>query len=180
MDENKVIEKMRMLKLQETVKIIENKIGKQADKREWEKALLENKVANVKYMGKAEIDGKWQDIYMLLEQYQKEVDGKPQTIEVEKYVTENLEYIAGDNKQDGYPQIFLSEKYANQKELLEQIQNMDEKGILDLNAWENARVETIAKELGVKPEDIQSMDEMDLEQLINEKYSEIADSKESA
>ena len=180
MDENKVIEKMRMLKLQETVKIIENKIGKQADKREWEKALLENKIANVKYMGKAEIDGEWQDIYMLLEQYQKEVDGKQQTIEVEKYVTENLEYIAGDNKQDGYPQIFLSEKYANQKELLEQIQNMDEKGILDLNAWENARVETIAKELGVKPEDIQSMDEMDLEQLINEKYSEIADSKESA
>lgn len=180
MDENKVIEKMRMLKLHETVKIIENKIGKQADKREWEKALLENKVTNVKYMGKAEINGEWQDIYMLLEQYQKEVDGKPQTIEVEKYVTENLEYIAGDNKQDGYPQIFLSEKYANQKELLEQIQNMDEKGILDLNAWENARVETIAKELGVKPEDIQSMDEMDLEQLINEKYSEIADSKESA
>ena len=180
MDENKVIEKMRMLKLHETVKIIENKIGKQADKREWEKALLENKVTNVKYMGKAEINGEWQDIYMLLEQYQKEVDGKPQTIEVEKYVTENLEYIAGDNKQDGYPQIFLSEKYANQKELLEQIQNMDEKGILDLNAGENARVETIAKELGVKPEDIQSMDEMDLEQLINEKYSEIADSKESA
>lgn len=180
MDENKVIEKMRMLKLQETVKIIENKIGKQADKREWEKALLENKVANVKYMGKAEINGEWQDIYMLLEQYKKEVDGKQQTIEVEKYVTENLEYIAGDNKQDGYPQIFLSEKYANQKELLEQIQNMDEKGILDLNAWENARVENIAKELGVKPEDIQSMDEMDLEQLINEKYSEIADSKESA
>ena len=40
---------------------------------------------------------------------------KLQNVEVEKYVTENLEYIAGDNKQDGYPQIFLSEKYANQK-----------------------------------------------------------------
>ena len=47
MDENKIVEKMRMLKLQETVKIIENKIGKQADKREWEQALLENKVSNV-------------------------------------------------------------------------------------------------------------------------------------
>ena len=180
MDENKIVEKMRMLKLQETVKIIENKIGKQADKREWEQALLENKVANIKYMGKAEIDGKWQDIYKMFEQYQKEVDGKPQTIEVEKYVTENLEYIAGDNKQDGYPQIFLSEKYANQKDLLEQIQNMDEKGILDLNDLENARIETIAKELGVDPEDIQSMDEIDLEQLINEKYSEMSDSKENA
>lgn len=180
MDENKIVEKMRMLKLQETVKIIENKIGKQADKREWEQALLENKVANVKYMGKAEIDGEWQDIYKMFEQYQKEVDGKLQNVEVEKYVTENLEYIAGDNKQDGYPQIFLSEKYANQKDLLEQIQNMDEKGILDLNDWENARVATIAKELGVNPENIQSMDEIDLEQLINEKYSEIADSKENA
>ena len=129
MDENKIVEKMRMLKLQETVKIIENKIGKQADKREWEQALLENKVSNVKYMGKAEIDGEWQDIYKMFEQYQKEVDGKLQNVEVEKYVTENLEYIAGDNKQDGYPQIFLSEKYANQKDLLEQIQNMDEEGI---------------------------------------------------
>ena len=107
MDENKIVEKMRMLKLQETVKIIENKIGKQADKREWEQALLENKVANVKYMGKAEIDGEWQDIYKMFEQYQKEVDGKPQTIEVEKYLTENLEYIAGDNKQNGYAEIFL-------------------------------------------------------------------------
>ena len=129
---------------------------------------------------KAEIDGEWQDIYKMFEQYQKEVDGKLQNVEVEKYVTENLEYIAGDNKQDGYPQIFLSEKYANQKDLLEQIQNMDEKGILDLNDWENARVATIAKELGVNPENIQSMDEIDLEQLINEKYSEIADSKENA
>ena len=54
------------------------------------------------------------------------------------------------------------------------------KGILDLNDWENARVATIAKELGVNPENIQSMDEIDLEQLINEKYSEIADSKENA
>ena len=162
MDENKVIEKMRMLKLHETVKIIENKIGKQEDKREWEKALLENKVTNVKYMGKAEINGEWQDIYMLLEQYQKEVDGKQQTIEVEKYVTENLEYIAGDNKQDGYPQIFLSEKYANQKDLLEQIQNMDEKGILDLNDWENARVATIAQIAMLKGEEEKAVNYINL------------------
>ena len=67
MDENKIVEKMRMLKLQETVKIIENKIGKQADKREWEQALLENKVSNVKYMGKAEIDGEMGDSHVGLQ-----------------------------------------------------------------------------------------------------------------
>ena len=74
MDTNKVLEKMRMLKLQETIKIIENRIVNQADKREWEQALLENKVVNVKYMGKAEFEGKWQDIYKIFEQYQKDLE----------------------------------------------------------------------------------------------------------
>ena len=67
MDENKFLEKMRLLKLQETIRIVESKVGLQADKREWEQALSENKVSNVKYMGKTEIDGKWQDIYMVVE-----------------------------------------------------------------------------------------------------------------
>ena len=68
MDENKFLEKMRLLKLQETIRIVDSKVGLQADKREWEQALSENKVSNVKYMGKTEIDGKWQDIYMVVEQ----------------------------------------------------------------------------------------------------------------
>ena len=76
MDENKFLEKMRLLKLQETIRIVESKVGLQADKREWEQALSENKVSNVKYMGKTEIDGKWQDIYMVVEQFQKEINGK--------------------------------------------------------------------------------------------------------
>ena len=113
MDTNKVLEKMRMLKLQETIKIIENRIVNQADKREFEQALLENKCVNVKYMGKAEFEGKWQDIYKIFEQYQKDVNGQNKIVEIEKYVTEDLEYIAGDNKQDGYPQIFLSEKFPD-------------------------------------------------------------------
>lgn len=179
MDENKFLEKMRLLKLQETIKIVESKIGLQADKREWEQALSENKVSNVKYMGKTEIDGKWQDIYMVVEQFQKEINGKVNIVDVEKYVTENLEYIAGDNKQDGYSQIFLSEKYSNQKELLEQLQNMDENGILDLSDLENQRIENIAKELNIEPEDIYSIDEIDLEQLIDEKYSELNSEREN-
>lgn len=179
MDENKFLEKMRLLKLQETIRIVESKVGLQADKREWEQALLENKVSNVKYMGKAEIDGKWQDIYMMVEQFQKEINGKVNTVDVEKYVTENLEYIAGDNKQDGYSQIFLSEKYSNQKELLEQLQNMDENGILDLSDLESQRIENIAKELNIELEDIKSIDEIDLEQLIDEKYSELNSEEEN-
>ena len=179
MDENKFLEKMRLLKLQETIRIVESKIGLKADKREWEQALLENKVSNVKYMGKAEIDGKWQDIYMMVEQFQKEINGKVNIVDVEKYVIENLEYIAGDNKQDGYSQIFLSEKYSNQKELLEQLQNMDENGILDLSDLENQRIENIAKELNIEPEDIYSIDEIDLEQLIDEKYSELNSEREN-
>ena len=179
MDENKFLEKMRLLKLQETIRIVESKVGLQADKREWEQALSENKVSNVKYMGKTEIDGKWQDIYMVVEQFQKEINGKVNIVDVEKYVTENLEYIAGDNKQDGYSQIFLSEKYSNQKELLEQLQNMDENGILDLSDLENQRIENIAKELNIEPEDIYSIDEIDLEQLIDEKYSELNSEREN-
>ena len=170
---------MRLLKLQETIRIVESKVGLQADKREWEQALSENKVSNVKYMGKTEIDGKWQDIYMVVEQFQKEINGKVNIVDVEKYVTENLEYIAGDNKQDGYSQIFLSEKYSNQKELLEQLQNMDENGILDLSDLENQRIENIAKELNIEPEDIYSIDEIDLEQLIDEKYSELNSEREN-
>ena len=88
MDENKFLEKMRLLKLQETIRIVESKVGLQADKREWEQALSENKVSNVKYMGKTEIDGKWQDIYMVVEQFQKEINGKVNIVDVEKYVTE--------------------------------------------------------------------------------------------
>lgn len=178
MDTNKVLEKMRMLKLQETIKIIENKIGNQADKREWEQALLENKVVNVKYMGKAEFEGKWQDIYKIFEQYQKDVNGQTKIVEIEKYVTEDLEYIAGYNKQDGYPQIFLSEKYVNESDLLKQIQNFDEKGILDLNDLENERVENIASELDIDSKDIQSIDEIDLEQLIDDRYSKLKNEKE--
>lgn len=179
MDENKFLEKMRLLKLQETIRIVESKIGLKADKREWEQALLENKVSNDKVYGKAEIDGKWQDIYMMVEQFQKEINGKVNTVDVEKYVTENLEYIAGDNKQDGYSQIFLSEKYSNQKELLEQLQNMDENGILDLSDLESQRIENIAKELNIELEDIKSIDEIDLEQLIDEKYSELNSEEEN-
>ena len=179
MDTNKVLEKMRMLKLQETIKIIENRIVNQADKREFEQALLENKCVNVKYMGKAEFEGKWQDIYKIFEQYQKDVNGQKKIVEIEKYVTEDLEYIAGDNKQDGYPQIFLSEKYVNESDLLKQIQNFDEKGILDLNDLENERVENIASELNIDSKDIQSIDEIDLEQLINDRYSKLKNEKES-
>ena len=40
MDENKFLEKMRLLKLQETIRIVESKIGLKADKREWEQALF--------------------------------------------------------------------------------------------------------------------------------------------
>ena len=35
MDENKFLEKMRLLKLQETIRIVESKIVFKADKREW-------------------------------------------------------------------------------------------------------------------------------------------------
>ena len=161
MDENKFLEKMRLLKLQETIRIVESKVGLQADKREWEQALSENKVSNVKYMGKTEIDGKWQDIYMVVEQFQKEINGKV-----------NIDDLHDVTK-------YIKEKYSNQKELLEQLQNMDENGILDLSDLENQRIENIAKELNIEPEDIYSIDEIDLEQLIDEKYSELNSEREN-
>ena len=74
---------------------------------------------------------------------------------------------------------YIKEKYSNQKELLEQLQNMDENGILDLSDLENQRIENIAKELNIEPEDIYSIDEIDLEQLIDEKYSELNSEREN-
>ncbi len=56
---------------------------------------------------------------------------------------------------------------------------MDENGILDLSDLENQRIENIAKELNIEPEDIYSIDEIDLEQLIDEKYSELNSEREN-
>ena len=100
MDENKFLEKMRLLKLQETIRIVESKVGLQADKREWEQALSENKVSNVKYMGKTEIDGKWQDIYMVVEQFQKEINGKEISGYAEKYYNIRAADTFGKNLSD--------------------------------------------------------------------------------
>ena len=67
-------------------------------------------------------------------------------------------------------------KYFCQKNI--QIKK-NENGILDLSDLENQRIENIAKELNIEPEDIYSIDEIDLEQLIDEKYSELNSEREN-
>ena len=96
-------------------------------------ALAENKVLDVKYLGQieqnVEVDGKEEkvlkDIYLLIEQ-QKDKDGN--LIQIEKYYNEDLEFLAGNNLTDGYG-LMLDPKHMDQRDLLEQLQNLDKEGL---------------------------------------------------
>ncbi len=171
----KVLETMRKIKTQETIKIIQSQIGDINIKEDYNKIAQNNKVNNVKYLGSIKINNEEKDIYILTEQREITKEGKTQTIEIEKYVTEDLEQIAGNNKSDQYNKPLVTEKYKDQKEQIEnQLQELNiEEPILDLNEMENERIEQISKSLGIKPEEIESIDEIDLEQLIEEQEKEI-------
>lgn len=175
-NEEKILESMRRIKIQETINIIKQELGDInaiEDYKEFEKT---NKVKDVKYLGKInidkEIEGKhvqtFEDIFVLIEQKEITKNGQKQIIEIEKYVTENLEQIAGNNKSDMYNFPMATEKYKDQKEMIEkQLQEMAGKKSLSLNDIENSRLESIAKALNIEPDKIKDIDEIDLKQEIS-------------
>lgn len=178
MDKNteKILDTMRKIRTQETIKIIEHKLGDIGAKEDYERLAKTDKVNDIKYLGKIEInkeiDGNpaktLEDLFVIVEQQEISKNGQNQIIEIEKYVTKDLEYIAGNNKSDRYQLPMVTEKYKDQKEILEKkLEELGNEGILSLNDMENDRLELIAKALGVKVEEIKSIDELDLDQEIS-------------
>ena len=128
--------------------------------------LPEEKVLNVKYLGKIDTIG---DIYLLVEQRQ---DRNGKLIQIERYETENGEVIAGNNKADSFDFIVLSEKYKDKSEVLEQLNELDKDGVLDLNEIEQGRLEKIAKALGVEVKDLKRVARTDAKKEIKTKDEE--------
>ena len=189
MDKNteKILDTMRKIRTQETIKIIEHKLGDIGAKEDYERLAKTHKINDVKYLGKIEInkeiDGQQvktlEDLFVLVEQKEILKNGQNQIIEIEKYVTKDLDYIAGNNMSDSYQLPMVTEKYKDQKNMLEkQLEELGSEGILDLNDMENDRLELIAKALGVKVEEIKSIDELDLDQEISKNKEKLENEQE--
>ena len=129
---------------------------------------LQQKDKQIKgYLGEIELEGRKRDIYLVRELIEKRINGKSQQIEVDSYVTEQLEKIAGNNHSDNYQYPIVVSRYMNEKDSIEeQIRDLEDEGFLDLGQMERERRTQIAKALGRKEEEIQEIDEIDLKQKI--------------
>ncbi len=128
-----------------------------------------NKIETIKYLGEIELEGKARDIYLIRELIEKQINGETKMIEIDNYITENLEKIAGNNRTDRYNFPMAIEKYDNEKDSIEkQLKDLGEEGLLDLREMEKSRVREIAKVLGLKEEEIQEVQEVDLKQEIKQ------------
>lgn len=169
-DQEKILDKMRALRDQRDIKILEKQLNRNTRNQ---KNVSEEKVLNVKYLGKVDTFG---DVYLVIEQRQ---DRNGNLYQVEKYVTEDGKLIGGNNKSDAYDFILLSEQYKDREDLLEQLQQLNKEGILDLNEMEQDRLEAVAKELGIKVEEIERMVEIDPEKEIEAKEEREEEEKET-
>lgn len=172
----KILETMRNLRDTRDKKILRDIVTNTSiDKQEErEKFLKSNRVVDVKYLGKIpfeeEVEGeKFQtekDIYLLIEQ---KLDKDGNIIEIERFITENGQILAGNNRADNYNVLLLVEQYKGREDLAKSLQQLDTEGVLDLSQIESDRLEEIARTLGVRVEDIQSLSEADLQQEIEQK-----------
>lgn len=130
----------------------------------------ENKtVQNVRYLGTIEYNKLPKQIYLIIEQEEKE-DGN--IIEIERYYTEDGEFLGGNNKSDQYDFIILAKAHQDDKELLESLQRLNKEGELDLNKLEDDRLEEIALALGISKEEIKRMSEIDADKQIEDKEAD--------
>lgn len=142
-----------------------------------EKAQENKKVTNVKYLGVIEYNGEPKQIYLLLEQEEKE-DGT--TIDIERYYTEDGEFLGGNNKSDQYDFIILAKEHQDDEKLLKSLQDLDKDGELDLNKLEDERLEEIALALGISKEEIRKMSEIDVDKKIDKEEADIKKVEEPA
>ncbi len=163
-NQEKIFDKMRELRDKRDIKILNEPLKKDANSQE--------KVLDVKYLGQVESFG---DVYLVTEQRQ---DRNGNLYQVERYETEDGKLIGGNNKSDAYDFILLSENYKEREDLLEQLQELNKEGILDLNEMEQGRLEAVAKELGIKVEEIERVVEIDPEKEIKTKKERKAEKEE--
>lgn len=158
MDKEKILETMRLLKDKRDIEILKKELEGINLDIDYKKDIIDNKVLNVKYLGTIECDTKEnniKDIYLIIEQIKSQNGGFTQ---IERYYTDNLEFLAGNNLSDGF-ELLLDEQYINNKELLSKLKELDKQGLLDLNELETQRIEGISKVLKITPEDIKSLTE---------------------
>ena len=130
----------------------------------------DKKIEAIKYLGEIELEGKNKDIYLVRELVERKINGEMYQTEVDTYITEQLEKIAGNNHSDSYQYPMVVGKFTAEKENVEeQLQALNEEGLLDLGQMERRRLKTIAKAVGIKEEEIKQIDEIDLKQEIQEK-----------
>lgn len=123
--------------------------------------LNKGKVLDVKYLGSIKYGDNEKGVYLIIEENQKEDET---TIEVERYYTEDGEFLGGNNRNDAFNFIVLDEKHQNEQEVLKQLEEMDKEGLEDLNQIEDERIEEIAKSLGISKEEIEKLCEIDVEE----------------
>ena len=157
-DMEKVIDKMRSLKDKRDLEILNQELKDIDLNSSDQKKLSDNKVLNVKYLGVIKIEGEEKGIYLVIEQ-KAQKDGT--LAQIERYYTEDGEFLGGDNSIDEYDFLTLDEKYMNNKDMLEKLQSIDKDGILDLNKIEQERMEEVAKELGITAKELEKMVEID-------------------
>lgn len=177
MDKSKILEKMREIAIRENINIIKNKLGDIETKLDYDNLIKTDKVQDVKYLGKIqmnkEIGGNqvktFENIFLIIEQMEVDTPDGKQIMRLNKYVTENMETIAVSRTDGMYDMPIVTSEYLEQKEFLEeQIEQLDiDDPVLDLNNMEEKRIEEIAEVLGISPEDIKTMDEIDLNQEIS-------------
>lgn len=157
-DMEKVIDKMRSLRDKRDLEILNQELKDIDLNLSDQKKLSDNKVLNVKYLGVIKIEGEEKGIYLAIEQ-KAQKDGT--LAQIERYYTEDGEFLGGDNSIDEYDFLTLDEKYMNNKDMLEKLQSIDKDGILDLNKIEQERMEEVAKELGITAKELEKMVEID-------------------
>ena len=165
MDREKILDIMRNLRTQREMKLLNEDLNNAKILESSENKPL-NEVVNVKYIGtimlEENINGekvkKEKPVFVVME---KRTDKNGNSINVERYCFEDGEVIGGNNKNDSYNFIVLSEKYAGNQDLLEQLQEIENsKEILDLNETEDKRRKSIAKAIGIDEKNM-SIDEID-------------------
>ena len=154
------------------------------DRRELEIYLAENEkdpdipkkhfIVDVEYLGKIMMNSKNSNdgniknekrVFKLIEQTQNE---KGEISFVARYYTNDYELIAGNSMQGYYNFIILTSEYSNDRELLEEINDLPDYGA-SLKDIEKGELKEIAKAIGLREEEINSMSEMELAQKIEEK-----------
>lgn len=170
LDKEKIVDKMRELRDKRDLELLNQDMEDVNLDSDYQKEVSKNKVLNVKYLGTIEIDGEQKGIYLLIEQ-KEEKDGS--LAEIEKYYTEDGEFLGADSNLDQFDFITLSPQYADKDGLVRQLEELDKERILDLNEIENERLKKIARELGIDVEDIQKLAEIDADKEIDKWHEEL-------